>query len=115
MPRFEFVEMRVRNDLDRRRQRVAVRVRPKAGGESMFLGDVWCGTANGRWHFTNGASNPRRMGTKDGYDSREEAAEAMLDAHMSLAMEQLQDTLTSVNALRTIAEEHTLEIVGLAE
>lgn len=115
MPTFEFVEMRLRNELDRRRQRVAVRVRPRDGGESLFLGDVWRGTVNGRWYFTSGASNPRRMGRKEGYDSREAAAEAMLDAHMSTAMEQLQDTLTSVNALRTIANERALQIVGTAE
>ncbi len=111
MPTFEFVEIRLRNDLDRRRQRVAVRVRAREGDASIFLGDVWRGTSNGRWYFTSGASNLSRMGKKDGYDSREEAAEAMLDAHMSLAMQQLQDTLASVNALRTIADERALEIV----
>jgi hypothetical protein len=115
MPVFEFVEIPLRNDLDRRRQRVAVRVRAEEGGGSVFLGDVWCGTANGRWYFTTGASNLTRMGQKHGYESREDAAEAMLDAHMATAMAQLQDTLTSVNALRTVTDERALQIVGLPD
>jgi hypothetical protein len=115
MPMFEFVEIPLRNDLDRRRQRVAVRVRAEEGGDSVFLGDVWCGTANGRWYFTTGASNLSRMGKKDGYDSREEAAEAMLDAQVSTAIAQLQDTLTSVNTLRTITDERALQIMGLPD
>lgn len=115
MPRFEFVELRSRNDLDRRRQRVAVQVRAGEGGEPVFLGDVWRGTSNGRWYFTHRASNLRRMGETKGYESREAAAEAMLDAQKALAMAQLEDTLKSVNALRAVAEERTLEIEGLPE
>lgn len=103
MPKLEFVELHTQSDLDRRRQRVSVRVHPGTGGRSRLLGDVWRSTATGRWHFTTNASNLRRGDTAAGHYFREEAAQALFEARIAAAESQVQDAVTDANALREAA------------
>lgn len=111
MPRFEFVEFPTRNEIDRRRQRVAVRVRPNTGGASLFLGDVWCSTATSRWHFTTAPGNLRRGDTSTGYRTREAAAWALLDARMAEAEAHLREAVAETSALRRAAGEDPVAVI----
>lgn len=115
MPTLEFVELRTQNAMDRRRQRIAVRIMPGSGGASRFLGDVWRSTTTGRWHFTTNASNLRRGDATDGHYTREEAAQALFEARIAAADSQVQDALVDANALREAAGVEPLIVsVGAA-
>ena len=110
MPTLVYVDLRVRSELDRRRQRVAVWVRPDTSGASLFLGDVWRGISNGRWYFTNRPNILRRMGTSDGYRSRDDAAWALFAAQIAIADMHVHDAVTEANALRQVAGEEPLVV-----
>lgn len=111
-PSFEFVELRTRNELDRQRQRVAVRVRLDPGGASRFLGDVWRSTSTGRWHFTTGPLNLRRGDRSAGYCTREDAAQALLDARIAEAEAQLRQAADEANALRRAAGKAPVAVIA---
>lgn len=110
MPTFAYVELPVLNAIDRRRQRVAVRVRPASGGASVFLGDVWCSPATGRWHFTTGPRYQRRGDTSAGFRSRDDAAQALFDTRIAAADAQVHTAVADANALREAAAEPLLSV-----
>jgi hypothetical protein len=107
---FAYVELCTCNDLDRRRQRVAVHIQPEGGGESLFLGDVWRSRSTGRWHFTIGPGNLRRGDTSSGFRTREEAAWALLNSRIAEAEAHLREVLDDVNSLRRAAGEDPVAV-----
>ena len=111
-PVIAFVDMPFQNDLDRRRQRVAVWVRSPDGQPAFFLGDVWCSLKTKQWHFTGGPSNLQKTRDGVGFATREAAAQALLVARRQQAEADLRAAVDRVNRLRAALAE---DLVSLAD
>ena len=106
----EFVDLPLQNDLDRRRQRIAVWVRRAAGEPALFLGDVWCSLKTKQWHFTGGPNNLQKSRDGVGFATREAAAVALLADRRQQAEDELRAAVDHVNRLRAAMADDPVSI-----
>lgn len=74
------------------------------------LGDVWRVKSTGRWYFTHGGGNLRKMGDRNGYDTKLTAAVAMLEHILAEGDVRVRHHLKSLNTYRQAGGLPRLEL-----
>lgn len=111
MPEFEFRPLHS-SGRDVPRQRQSVRI--SSGSATSYLGCVWRVAATGRWYYFRGG-NVRKDGDAAGYDSREDAAQAMLEAFLHQGRAWAERYANTANTLRLAAGVPALAVVEVED